>query len=705
MSASMYVGRVGGLAVVFGVGSALLTGVGVAAADTGGATSPDTSSSSTADSSSTNTSASATTGRASRAGARAARASSVQAPSAAAVAVPDTGQVRQSTPSGKENRSTVVRRDRSSTRAVTVPSVVDSSAPEANSAAATTVAQRPLAAALASLSSLPTTLSSGTVLPSVLPALTAQLSHTAPLPTLASLFAPRLGTVAPPTMVPAPAASVVGTINPVTDPTKATTPTKDLLSLVFTAIVEMAVVSVYSVANFAPPSPMSPTPSLSLNGFDLVPNGPENITSFYGRWTYLPGAPGLMQGKQQFDVVDPTTSETVGSFGALVSRGNGYNYETLLVTSNDGTNVGIGAGQTPPVGSLISSLKIGKFGWSYTSMPSDSGDVVSFKVLTPFGEFAVPMSFNAAKGYADQTADNRPIVLTNGYSIAPADPRGEHLTATSGILPLFTTIQGDQKFNVYDENGNAVGSFNGQFTTTADIVGTYTQAVIVTGNDGTNVGTAPGQVPPVGTVYNVIYTGSDDDFTLYTSMPAPSGDVISLVQHKPDGTVTNVTPTFINASAYPTKTLTTPSGLKFVPTSAVRTTGVNGLPPREVQIQGYQQFDVVNKAGKKVGSFDADVSTQWDLWGIQSHAIMVTNVTSGTAGTGAGDVPPVGTVYNFVSLGNTGLGIYHAVVPSADGDVVTASFRTPVADIPMYSVTKPSGNRGGVTFYDPFVLV
>ena len=63
-------------------------------------------------------------------------------------------------------------------------------------------------------------------------------------------------------------------------------------------------------------------------------------------------------------------------------------------------------------------------------------------------------------------------------------------------------------------------------------MGTYTQALMVTGNDGVNVGTGAGQVPPVGTVYNVIYRESDAHFFLYTSMPSDSGSQVSVIEVK-----------------------------------------------------------------------------------------------------------------------------------------------------------------------------
>ena len=143
-------------------------------------------------------------------------------------------------------------------------------------------------------------------------------------------------------------------------------------------------------------------------------------------------------------------------------------------------------------------------------MPSTSGDVVKVKLLTPLGDIPLPITWDAAAGYADHTVDNRPVDLANGYYIAPATPNGETFTGTTGFMPMFGAIQGHQKFSVYDSTGNAVGSFDGEFTTTSDILGNYTQAILVTSTDGQTTSAAnPGQVPPVGSVYNVAYNGSN----------------------------------------------------------------------------------------------------------------------------------------------------------------------------------------------------
>ena len=464
-----------------------------------------------------------------------------------------------------------------------------------------------------------------------------------------------------------------------------------VVSLVLTTIAELGLAVAVSVINPIVPSPTVVSPTLTLNGYQIVPNSTEKVTSFYGQWAYLPGSPSVVQGQQQFDLVDPRTSTKVGTFDALATRGDGYNYSEMLVTSTgdtSDTNVGTAAGQVPPVGSLISAFKLGGFGISYTAMPTTSGDVVSFKLLTPFGDIPLPMTFDGAKGIADHTVDDRPVRLTNGYYIAPADLKGEHITGVNGILPFFTTVQGNQTFNVYDPTGQKVGSFDGVFTTTSDIIRTYTQAVLVTGSDGAE------NVPPVGTVYNVVYSGSDENYVLYTSMP---GGVVTLSQVTPDG-VTNSDLTFLDASTPPsTQPLKAPNGHTFVPTSAVQPSGVNGLPPREVQIQGYQQFDVLNSAGQRIGSFDADVYTQWDVLGIRSESLLITKVNGGTAGTGATEVPPVGSLFNFVDFGN-GFGIGKSVMPTPTSDVSRFELITPLGTIPLLPLTIPVRNRTDVNF-------
>ena len=105
-----------------------------------------------------------------------------------------------------------------------------------------------------------------------------------------------------------------------------------------------------------------------------------------------PAVAGVTQGEQTFDVVDPITGETVGTFDALKSSAKlfnlGGNFVELLVTNTAGP-VGTAAGNIPPVGSVIATYNDRNWGWYYSAMPSPSGDVLSFKILTPFGDIPI----------------------------------------------------------------------------------------------------------------------------------------------------------------------------------------------------------------------------------------------------------------------------------------------------------------------------
>ena len=109
----------------------------------------------------------------------------------------------------------------------------------------------------------------------------------------------------------------------------------------------------FGIATYVGPTKSTLDQTVVVNGYNLVPSSTELVTSFYGQWAFWPGGPTLVQGQQQYSVVDPSTQQSVGTFDALVSTGSPFSirsrYVELLVTANDGINVGTAAGQTPPV--------------------------------------------------------------------------------------------------------------------------------------------------------------------------------------------------------------------------------------------------------------------------------------------------------------------------------------------------------------------
>ena len=441
---------------------------------------------------------------------------------------------------------------------------------------------------------------------------------------------------------------------------------------------------------------------LVLNGYDVVAASQPTVTSFYGPFITWPAYPGI-QSAQKFNLVDPSTKQVVGSFSALQSTlaGIGTSRELLVTDVLSGT-AGTAAGQIPPKGSVINSWTILGFGTLYTAMPAESGNLTSFTLVSPFGDIAIPFPYDAAKGLTDFVEINKPLRLDNGVTIAPTTPSSEVFTGITGLPPLFTNIQGTQSYTVSDGNGVALGSFDAVVTATSDALGLFTKMIKVIDN---GAAANPG-VPPVGTVYN-LFDVTGDLYALYSSTPSATGTVNRTQVVTPWGSF-DIPLDLTSATAPILKPLQVPSGSTLVPASGQQIFGVNGLPPREMITQGYQQFDVVDLLGKKIGSVDADVTRQWDSLGGYNNAIVITKVNAGNPGTQPWNVPPVGSVFNVRQTTGIDLGIYdfYSSIPTALGDVVSYGLVTPLGFIPasMPSPTYLSAGLRGAEFVDPYAV-
>ena len=72
------------------------------------------------------------------------------------------------------------------------------------------------------------------------------------------------------------------------------------------------------------------------------------------------------------------------------------------------------------------------------------------------------------------------------------------------------------------------------------------------------------------------------------------------------------------------------------------------------------------------------MTEQWDMFGIQSHVLLITNVTDVAAGVDPGDVLPVGSVFS-ISCARPGR-LRHRAFRSAraSGDLVSFKLLTPL---------------------------
>ena len=427
-----------------------------------------------------------------------------------------------------------------------------------------------------------------------------------------------------------------------------------------------------------------PAAAAFADDYDIVPdpNSTEVVTGYYGLYTALPALDGSALGYQTFDVDDTTFGTVVGTFDADESTTSGVFFrgtnDEILVTSDVSGTTGTGAGDVPPVGSVLDTFTFGDtgFGNIYSTLTSTTSgvDTISDTFVTPFGDYTTPIVFDAAAIPVAELA----TLVTQDYGIVPVS--GDDVGAISGIPPLAVAEPGPQEFATAD------GTFDADTVKTWDFLGNATEAILVTSTSGTT-GTGAGEVPPVGSVFNIVTFDAPGYQFVYSDLaPTTPGGADTVTE-------TLVTPSgdYAFPDAFDAYAIVAAGAVAvpladdydIVPASTEEFTGINGVPPLDVATQGYQQFDVDNTAlGSVAGTFDADVSTAGDSYGDIDRTILVTSDVSGTTGTGAGDVPPVGSVFDTFTFGGSGFeNIYSDLASTtAGGDVISDTLVTPFGD-------------------------
>jgi hypothetical protein len=415
----------------------------------------------------------------------------------------------------------------------------------------------------------------------------------------------------------------------------------------------------------------------------------ETVTGLYGFdfgfQTTPPAVNGSVDGIQDFNYTDTTTG-VLGTFTADESTSEdvlGDTNQELLVTSDDGST------DAPPVGSVFDTYSFGDGGFEniYSDLPSASGNLISDTLVTPFGDFTIPVTLDAAAAVSAYDATD--IAIADG-DIVPDPGDVEHVTAVNGISPFDVAVQGFEKFDVDNASGADVGVFNADEATTTDEFGTVTQAILVTKDVAGTPGGAAGDVPTVGSVFNVATLGDVENIYSDIASTTPGGsDTVTDTLDTPFGDF-NIPTTFdatAAISAANAASIDLPDGYNIVADPATEEfTGVNGLPPIDVAEEGTgEEFNVDNTAGTSVGSFDADVTTTADAFGNSTQTILVTSDLTGTDGTAAGDVPAVGSELDTVTFGDTGFELIYSDLVSSSGNVITETLVTPLGDISVPS--------------------
>jgi hypothetical protein len=438
--------------------------------------------------------------------------------------------------------------------------------------------------------------------------------------------------------------------------------------------------------------------------YDIVPdpNSTELVSTYYGLYSALPALDASALGYQTFDVDDTTLGTVVGKFEGYEATTSGVffgsNNQEILVTSVLSGTTGTATGDVPPVGSVLDTFMFGDtgFGAVYSAIPSTSGvDTISNTFITPFGDYTTPLVFDAAAIPIAELAK----LVTQDYGFVPIS--GNDVTAVSGIPPFAVAEPGPQEF------ATAAGTFDAETVKTWDFAGNATEAILVTSTTGTT-GTAAGEVPPVGSTFNIITFDLPGYQLVYSDLipVTPGGaDTVTETLVTPYGDY-NIPETYDLSAilAAGGGTVALGDDYEIRPASAEVLSGINGVPPLDGVIQGYQQFAVDNAAlGTVAGTFNADVSSALDSYGEIDRTILVTSDLSGTPGTAAGDVPPVGSVFDTFTFGDTGIeNIYIDLASTAaGGDVISDTLVTPFGDFIIPATVDLSAALASVTFLGP----
>lgn len=430
-----------------------------------------------------------------------------------------------------------------------------------------------------------------------------------------------------------------------------------------------------------------PMAAAFADSYEIIPDpsSTETLTGVYGlENTAPPAETGSIQGYQEFEVYDTTTNQAVGYFDADESNSTDIDGDTnteLLVTSDvPGTGtVGTAAGDVPAAGSVIDTYTYagGEGGYVYSDLVSTTpggADVISQTDVSPLGDYTLPNTYDAVASESGVTALPT-IILGDGDEIIPADSP-ETFTAVSGAAPYDTDIQGTQVFDVENSAGTVIGTFGADVTTTTDAVGTTTEALLVTSDGSTGtVGTAAGDIPAVGSIVGDIDYDDGSTPEVYSDFVSPTGgaDVISAYQTTLLGDISNFS-TF-DAVAAESDDATIPFGADSITAGGPETlTGINGLPPADVAIQGTQEFDIDNSAGTSVGSFGADVTTtSTSVYDETTETLLVTSAT--------GDAPAVGSIIDVANYGSGFETVYSDIISTGGASVITDTMVTPFGDL------------------------
>lgn len=292
------------------------------------------------------------------------------------------------------------------------------------------------------------------------------------------------------------------------------------------------------------------------------------------------------------------------------------------------------------------------------------------------------------------------------YTFQPVAPE-----TLIGIYNSFTappgadgSIQGYQPFDVTNTNGDVVGTFYAYESTfpylapdqpASDGDSISNQELLVT-SDVPGSEDTTGTIPPNGSVFSNIWFFGHTFENVYSSVPGSDGDASHDTLVTPLG---NVDLTWLIVDLLGFNAADPPAVLpdEIQAHGSPMFTAISGLAPLDITPQGYQQFDFLYN-GSPVGMFDAATTPTTDVFGFHTEALLVTNDVTGIPGTKAGDIPPVGSVFNTIELKSLpGVQLDYSSLPSPSGNAITTTLVTPLGKLNLSPLFQDDNASAGLT--------
>lgn len=136
-----------------------------------------------------------------------------------------------------------------------------------------------------------------------------------------------------------------------------------------------------------------------------------------------------------------------------------------------------------------------------------------------------------------------------------------------------------------------------------------------------------------------------------------------------------------------------PNSADTIADGGIRNFLVEVPPAAAGSVQGTEGFAIDSPTGTPAGNITADVTNTTDEFGNTNQEILVTSDLTGTSGTGAGDVPPVGSVFDTESY-TSGVQAIYTDIPGPNG-----------TDLIWYTWDSPLGDSEIPTSYDAITTV